>query len=67
MWSSSNFEDLVQYNDGFKSGLVGTPEYIAERILEFKRVGVDLLLTSHLHCIEDVAAFGQNIVPLVRE
>ena len=29
MWAQSNFDDLVQYNDGFKTGLVGTPEQIA--------------------------------------
>ena len=29
MWQDSEFEDLVQYNDGFRTGLVGTPEQIA--------------------------------------
>ena len=29
MWATSNFEDLVQYNDGFRTGLIGTPEQIA--------------------------------------
>src|SRR3954469_698793 len=24
MWAQSNFDDLVQYNDGFKTGLIGT-------------------------------------------
>ena len=24
-WANSNFEDLVQYNDGFKTNLIGTP------------------------------------------
>ncbi len=26
MWADSSFEDLVQYNDGFKTRLIGTPE-----------------------------------------
>ncbi|KPC75374.1 alkanesulfonate monooxygenase, partial [Streptomyces sp. NRRL WC-3753] len=26
MWQDSSFEDLVQYNDGFRTGLIGTPE-----------------------------------------
>ena len=25
MWQDSSFEDLVQYNDGFRTGLIGTP------------------------------------------
>ncbi|GAA4340129.1 hypothetical protein GCM10023086_75490 [Streptomyces venetus] len=29
MWQDSTFEDLVQYNDGFGTGLIGTPEQIA--------------------------------------
>ncbi|MFO8212206.1 LLM class flavin-dependent oxidoreductase, partial [Pseudomonas aeruginosa] len=40
-WAKSSFEDLVQYNDGFKTNLIGTPRQIAERILALKAVGVD--------------------------
>jgi len=32
MWADSTFEDSVQYNDGFRTQLIGTPEHIAERI-----------------------------------
>ena len=39
-WAKSTFEDLVQYNDGFKSGLIGTPQQIAERIIALKDAGV---------------------------
>jgi FMNH2-dependent dimethyl sulfone monooxygenase len=67
MWANSNFEDLVQYNDGFKTGLVGTPEHIAERIVAYKAVGVDLVLGGFLHYLEDVAYFGERVLPLVRE
>jgi FMNH2-dependent dimethyl sulfone monooxygenase len=67
MWANSNFEDLVQYNDGFKSGLVGTPEQVAERIVAYKALGVDLILGGFLHYLEDVAYFGKRVLPLVRE
>jgi FMNH2-dependent dimethyl sulfone monooxygenase len=67
MWASSNFDDLVQYNDGFKTGLIGTPEHIAERILAYKAVGVDLVLGGFLHYLEDVEHFGKHVVPRVRE
>ncbi|WP_099139802.1 dimethylsulfone monooxygenase SfnG [Xenorhabdus hominickii] len=66
-WAKSSFEDLVQYNDGFKPELIGTPHQIAERIIEYKKAGVDLLLLGFLHCQEDVAFFGQEVIPLVRE
>ncbi|MCF5500409.1 dimethyl sulfone monooxygenase SfnG, partial [Pseudomonas syringae] len=61
------FQDLVQYNDGFKTNLIGTPRQIAERIIELKSVGVDLVLSAFLHFQEDVAYFGERVLPLVRE
>ena len=67
MWQDSEFADLVQYNDGFRTGLVGTPEQIAMRIVEYKRRGVDLMLLGFLHYLEDVAYFGAKVLPIVRE
>ncbi len=66
MWQNSNFEDLVQYNDGFRTGLVGTPEQVAERIVALKRIGVDLVLGGFLHYLEEVEYFGKRVLPLVR-
>ncbi|MGA2449794.1 MAG: dimethylsulfone monooxygenase SfnG [Polyangiaceae bacterium] len=66
-WANSTFEDLVQYNDGFRPNLVGTPEQIARRILEYKSVGVDLILAGFLHYHEEVEYFGKHVLPLVRE
>ena len=67
MWANSSFEDLVQYNDGFKTGLIGTPEEVADRIIELKRLGVGLILTGFLHYETDLKAFGEKVIPLVRE
>ncbi|SDB93033.1 dimethylsulfone monooxygenase SfnG [Paraburkholderia lycopersici] len=66
-WARSTFEDLVQYNDGFRTNLIGTPQQIAERIVELKAVGVDLVLAGFLHFIEEVEYFGKKVLPLVRE
>jgi FMNH2-dependent dimethyl sulfone monooxygenase len=67
MWADSSFEDLVQYNDGFRTRLIGTKEQVAERIVAYKRLGVDLILTGFLHYQEEVEAFGRDVLPLVRE
>lgn len=67
MWQDSEFEDLVQYNDGFRTGLIGTPEQVAERIVELKRRGADLILCGFLHFHDDVRYFGAKVLPLVRE
>lgn len=66
-WAKSTFEDLVQYNDGFKTNLIGTPQQIAERIVALKAIGVDLILSGFLHFIEEVEYFGAKVLPLVRE
>jgi len=66
-WATSTFEDLVQYNDGFRTGLIGTPEYIASRIVDYKEAGVDLILSGFLHFQEEVEYFGKRVMPLVRE
>nr|WP_269458015.1 dimethyl sulfone monooxygenase SfnG [Pseudomonas prosekii] len=66
-WAKSTFEDLVQYNDGFKTNLIGTPQQIAERIVALKAVGVDLVLAGFLHFQEEVEYFGKRVLPLVRE
>lgn len=66
-WAKSSFEDLVQYNDGFRTNLIGTPLQIAQRIVELKSVGVDLVLAGFLHFIEEVEYFGRKVLPLVRE
>ncbi|GJD42828.1 FMNH(2)-dependent dimethylsulfone monooxygenase [Methylobacterium cerastii] len=65
-WAKSTFEDLVQYNDGFKTNLIGTPDQIAERILALKDAGTDLALLAFLHFQEEVAYFGEHIIPRVR-
>lgn len=66
-WAKSSFEDLVQYNDGFKTNLIGTPQQIAQRIIDLKHVGVDLILSGFLHFIEEIEYFGKHVLPLVRE
>ncbi len=67
MWADSSFEDLVQYNDGFRTQLIGTPEQVAERIVEYRKLGVDLILTAFLHFHEEVERFGRDVLPIVRE
>ncbi len=67
MWADSSYEDLVQYNDGFKTGLIGTAEQVAERIVEYKKRGADMMLLGYLHFQEEVEQFGREVLPLVRE
>jgi dimethylsulfone monooxygenase len=56
----------VQPNDGFKTGLIGPPELIADRIRQYYEVGVDLILCSFLHFADELPEFGRSVIPLVR-
>ena len=67
MWADSSFADLVQYNDGFRTQLIGTPEQVAERIVSYRKLGVDLILCGFLHYLEDVEHFGKHVLPVIRE
>lgn len=65
-WAKSSFDDLVQYNDGFRSNLIGPPQQVAERIIALKQAGADLILLGFLHFQEEVEYFGKHVIPLVR-
>lgn len=67
MWADSKFEDLVQYNDGFKTKLIGTRSQIADRILLLKSLGIDILLVAFLHYEDEIQQFGDEILALVRQ
>lgn len=60
-----SLQDYSVSNRGLRAGLVGTPEQIAERIREFERVGVDLLLLQCSPQLEEMERFAEQVIPLV--
>ena len=62
-----SLEDYSVSNRGLRSGLVGTPEQVAERIIEFERAGADLLLLQFSPQLEEMERFAEDVIPLVRE
>jgi dimethylsulfone monooxygenase len=62
-----SLEDYSVSNRGLRSGLVGTPEQVAERILEFERAGAELLLLQFSPQLEEMERFAEEVIPLVRE
>jgi FMNH2-dependent dimethyl sulfone monooxygenase len=66
MWANSDYANLVQPNDGFKTRLLGPPELIADRIRQYHEVGVDLILTAFLHYEDELPKFGKTVIPLVQ-
>jgi FMNH2-dependent dimethyl sulfone monooxygenase len=60
-----SLEDYSVSNRGLKSGLVGTPEQIAERIAAFEEAGVNLLLLQFSPQREEMERFAEEVMPLV--
>jgi FMNH2-dependent dimethyl sulfone monooxygenase len=67
MWTDSKGTDFVQQNDGFRPDMIGTPEQIADKIEALHSAGIDLIQCGFLHYEEDLANFGEKVIPLVRE
>ncbi len=61
-----SLEDYSVSNRGLRSGLLGSAEQIAERILEFERAGVDLLLLQFSPQLEEMERFAEEVIPLVK-
>ena len=60
-----SLEDYSVSNRGLRSGLVGTPEQVAERIVQFERAGLDLLLLQFSPQLEEMERFAEEVIPLV--
>ncbi len=58
-------QDYSVSNRGLRPNLVGTPEEIADRILAFERVGVNLLLLQFSPQLEEMERFSREVMPLV--
>jgi dimethylsulfone monooxygenase len=61
-----SLEDYSVSNRGLRAGLVGTAEQIAERIAEFERAGVDLLLLQFSPQYEEMERFAAEVIPRVK-
>ena len=59
-------EDYSVSNRGLRSGLVGTPDQIARRVLEFEDAGAELLLLQFSPQAEEMERFAAQVIPRVR-
>ena len=52
---------------GNSTGLVGTPEQVADALLDYYAIGVSAFLIRGFDPLEDAVAYGRDLIPLVRE
>jgi FMNH2-dependent dimethyl sulfone monooxygenase len=57
-----SLEDYSVSNRGLRSGLVGTAEQVAERLAEFEKVGVDLVLLQFSPQMEEMDQFAKTVI-----
>jgi FMNH2-dependent dimethyl sulfone monooxygenase len=63
--SHLSLQDYSVSNRGLRAGLVGTPEQVADRIREFERAGVGLLLLQCSPQLEEMERVAEQVMPLV--
>ncbi|PTQ07453.1 alkanesulfonate monooxygenase [Sphingomonas oleivorans] len=52
---------------GNSTGLVGTPEQVADALLDYYDIGIDHFLIRGFEPLDDAIAYGRDLIPLVRE
>lgn len=52
---------------GNSNALVGTPETVAAALMDYVRLGADILSARGYDTLEDAVDFGRNVIPLVRD
>ena len=52
---------------GNSTGLVGTPEQVAEAMLDYYDLGVTTFLIRGFDTVPDAAGYGRDLIPLVRD
>ena len=57
-----SLEDYSVSNRGLRSGLVGTPAQVQDRVAAFEAVGVDLLLLQFSPQYEEMERFGETVI-----
>lgn len=57
-----SLEDYSVSNRGLRSGLIGTPEQVSERLEEFASVGVDLVLLQSSPQFEEMERFSAQVI-----
>jgi dimethylsulfone monooxygenase len=60
--SQVSLEEYSVSNRGLRSGLIGTPDQIAERLQAYEQAGVGLMLLQFSPQREEMARFGRDVI-----
>lgn len=57
-----SLEDYSVSNRGLRSGLIGTPDQVAQKVHEFESAGVNLLLLQCSPQLEEMERFAEAVI-----
>ena len=67
-WMNRNlWAGLVPYYGSSAITLLGSPEELANRFLEYKRIGVTQFIIAGWPKLDEMLIFGRDVLPLIRE
>ena len=61
-----SLEDYSVSNRGLRTGLVGSPQQVADQVRALEHIGIDLLLLQSSPQREEMQRFSEDVFPLVR-
>jgi FMNH2-dependent dimethyl sulfone monooxygenase len=61
-----SLEDYSVSNRGLRSGLIGTPQQVIDRVKAFEHAGVNLLLLQCSPQLEEMERFGEEVIRVAR-
>jgi alkanesulfonate monooxygenase len=64
MWTATA---LATGGAGNSNALVGTPETVADALLDYYDLGIEILSARGYDLLDDAIEFGRDVIPLVRE
>lgn len=66
MWKNAKtVSDFVANNEGFRTGLIGSYEQVANKLRELEAIGIDQVLLAFRHPLKELPLFYERVEPLV--
>lgn len=63
MWkNASSVSDFVANNEGFRTGLIGSYEEVAQKIQQLQEIGIDKILVTFRKPLEELPVFYEKVI-----
>lgn len=68
MWkNATSVSDFVANNEGFRTGLIGSYEEVAEKLNQLKEIGIEKVLLAFRQPMDELPVFFEKVVPLINK